>query len=393
MATRKTSKIVTMIIMSNTTTAEQDAYHEGTDVPKYPTPAEAAVEAVVVAVEEAVEIIAEEAAAPTPDHDPLPPAEDAVPVTPPDPIPEPEPDPVPDPVEEPEEPVVVPPPPAEEPAPTPPSNDIDVFPTLDTSGAVWNHTFSQYANNTPYTASMADDDFNFSWQSFSARSSTIKNGRWSIVIPKDIHKKGIHAALDIPDADEYYFGYEIEFTTGYDFSIGGKLPGLVGLNRSLKKDNGNQVYPDGCNRTGQLADEGFSLRSMFRENGKGIGYFYHEDNPNLLPGGNNNCGEEVTYKHNGGTFYFKKGKRYYVETYCKMNTSGNHDGIVRIYVNGHMVVERTNMRFSKSLGYKLNHIMFYIWHGGSTSRWAPSVDSEMFFDNVILSTKPISFHN
>jgi len=192
--------------------------------------------------------------------------------------------------------------------------------------------------------------------------------------------------------NEYYFGYEIEFSQGYDLdnNHGGKLPGMVGLNKSLKKSGGGQVYPDGCGSLGQRRDEGFSLRSMWRKGGRMIGYFYHEDNPEMLPGGNNSCGHEVDYIHEGQAFYVQKGVRYFIETRCKMNSKNAANGIVEIWVNGFKVLSMTNMTLSYSALYDLNHMFIYFWHGGSSSTWEPSVDSQVFLDNFILQKTPIS---
>ena len=94
--------------------------------------------------------------------------------------------------------------------------------------------------------------------------------------------------------------------------------------------------------------------------------------------------------HNGQPFHFQRGVKYYVETYAQMNDANVANGIVRIWVNGQLVLERTDMMLGENRIYAINHLMFYIWHGGSSSSWEPSVDSLVTFDNVILSGSPIS---
>lgn len=283
-------------------------------------------------------------------------------------------------VEEPVVVVVVPPPPAET------VRTIHELPTLTINNPEMYVSYNGRSNDSNYSEANADADFQFNWETFNAKSSVIINGKWQVVVPANEVKKGIHAVSYLNGQDEYYFGYEIEFDNNYDFtSLGGKLPGLIGLNKSLKKTNGNQVYPDGCNALGQRRDEGFSLRSMFREGGRMIGYFYHEDNPN-----SSYCGHEVNYMHNGSQFYVQKGTKYFIETRCKMNSINAANGIVEIWVNGFKVVSMTHMRLSHSLVYDINAVFIYFWHGGNSSSWEPNNDSTVRFDNFILQTTPIS---
>lgn len=275
--------------------------------------------------------------------------------------------------------VVVPPEPEVE-------RTIEELPTLTINNPEMHISFAGRINDSNYSENDADAEFNFKWETFNAKTSEILGGKWSVTVPANEVKKGIHAVKYLNGQSEYFFGYEIEFDTNYDFtSLGGKLPGLIGLNTSLKQSNGNQVYPDGCNALGQRRDEGFSLRSMFREGGRMIGYFYHEDNPN-----GSWCGHEVNYMHNGQQFYVRKGTKYFIETRCKMNSKYASNGIVQIWVNGFMVVNMTNMRLSHSLLYNINAMFIYFWHGGNDSNWEPDNDSTVRFDNFILQTTPIS---
>lgn len=275
--------------------------------------------------------------------------------------------------------VVVPPPPEVE-------RTIEELPTLTINNPQLHVSFAGRANDSNYSETNGDTDFNFKWETFNAKTSEILNGKWQVTVPANEVKKGIHAVSYVAEKGEYFFGYEIEFDNNYDFtSLGGKLPGLIGLNTSLRKSNGNQVYPDGCNAEGQRRDEGFSLRSMFREGGRMIGYFYHEGNPN-----SSWCGHEVNYMHNGSQFYVKKGTKYYIETRCKMNSKYASNGIVQIWVNGFLVVSMTNMVLSHTLLYNINALFIYFWHGGNDSNWEPDNDSTVRFDNFVLQTTPIS---
>lgn len=241
-----------------------------------------------------------------------------------------------------------------------------------------------------YTEDMFDTDFELHWQRIDGIAKIIDvNGDMKLAItsPKNEVKKGIHAGKDLTDATELYFLYELTFNANYDFAKGGKLPGLGGLNLT----DTNETKPTGCQVEGQLADRGFSLRSMFREDGRAILYAYYQNNPNIALGDGKACGEAFAYQHNGKDFFFQKAKTYLIEQYVKINDANQANGIVTIHVNGFKVLEKTDMVFSENGHYSINQLFIDIWHGGSTSDWAPSVDSTLVIDNIVLSDAPLTY--
>jgi len=253
-----------------------------------------------------------------------------------------------------------------------------------------------------YTEDMFDADFDLHWQWIGKSGEPIDgvakiidiNGDMKLAITslKDEVKVGLHAGKDLTEANELYFLYELTFNADYDFAKGGKLPGLGGFNLS----DANETKPTGCRAEGQQADAGFSLRSMFKENGAAILYAYHQNNPNLsLPenDGKYACGEEISYQHNGKAFSFQKTKTYLVEQYVKINDANQTNGIVTVHVNGFKVIEKNDMVFSENGQYSINQLFIDIWHGGKTSDWAPSVDSTVVIDNIVLSDAPLTYSN
>jgi len=277
------------------------------------------------------------------------------------------------------------------------------IPTVDyQSGSIIEGSFIDFNNHqvADYTKSMFETDFDPHWSRIGDAKDPVDgltkiisvNGDMKLAItsPKGKIKHGIHAGKDLTSADELYFSYELTFNTDYDFSKGGKLPGLGGLN--LKDDN--LVKPTGCHIEGQQVDAGFSLRSMFRENGAAVLYAYHQNNPNLnLPtsDGKYGCGEEIRYQYNGKDFTFKTAKTYLVEQYVKVNDANQGNGIVTVHVNGFKVLEKSDMTFSESGHYSINQLFIDIWHGGSESDWAPSIDSTVVIDNIVLSDAPLTY--
>jgi hypothetical protein len=224
-------------------------------------------------------------------------------------------------------------------------------------------------------------DTNAAWVATLNASIVNKDGSLKLKVTSKEYtvKKGISSTRNLDDYSELYFSYEMTIDSDFHFSIGGKLPGLAGRNPAVSQ------IPDGCKAVG--VNDGFSLRSMFREDGRAIGYFYHQDNPLR----NGNCGEEIEYTHNGENFKWIVGKTYVVEQFVKMNDAQQANGIVTIHVNGFKVLERTDMTFSESGVHGVNYGFFQFWHGGSSSRWAPHRDSIIYFDNITISEKSLTY--
>ena len=96
--------------------------------------------------------------------------------------------------------------------------------------------------------------------------------------------------------------------------------------------------------------------------------------------------------HQGEKFYFERDKTYLIEQYVKMNDANMANGIVTIHVNGHKVLERTNMTFGENRTYGINSRFFYMWHGGGDTSWSPSVDSTAYFNHIVMSEEPVSYN-
>jgi hypothetical protein len=271
--------------------------------------------------------------------------------------------------------------PQTDPGPTDPSQIHDVVPNVDYNNAQGIIDSIDFENqqNGEYTSSMFNSDFNNEWGSVTGRANIVdRNGSNELAVthPKDNYKKGISGGKDLNEFNELYFSYEITFGKDYDFSMGGKMPGLAGLNPNVS------TKPDGCDSVGE--DDGFSLRSMFREDGRAIGYFYHQDKTS-------NCGDEIDYQHEGKNFSFKREKTYLIEQYVKMNDPNTANGVVTIYVNGFKVLEKTDMTFSENGIYAINYQYTQLWHGGNSSDWAVDRDSTAYLDHFTLSTEPLSY--
>jgi len=173
---------------------------------------------------------------------------------------------------------------------------------------------------------------------------------------------GIQFDKEIPKSKEYYLDYYLKFKEGFDFRLGGKLPGLT--------SGGNKytggVHPDN--------GEGWSARYMWRAKGAMIVYFYHMD-----------------MKHKWGDIVemdtiFKTEKWYRITQHLKMNDSDKFNGIMEVWVDGKKVTNETNVRYRLAPLGEIDTFYFSTFHGGNTADWAPLKDSYIYFDNFKVTT-------
>ncbi len=186
--------------------------------------------------------------------------------------------------------------------------------------------------------------------------------------PKDAvgpKEGGIQFDRRIPKSNEYYLDYYLKFAKGFDFRLGGKLPGLTSGGRTF---TGGRHPKNG---------EGWSARYMWREKGAMIVYFYHMDN-----------------KHEWGDIVemdtiFKTGKWYRIVQHLKMNDTDKFNGIMEVWVDGKKVTNETNVRYRLAPLGDIDSFYFSTFHGGNTADWAPKHDSYIYYDNFkVTKTKP-----
>ena len=111
--------------------------------------------------------------------------------------------------------------------------------------------------------------------------------------------------------------YDLYFQPAFEWTRGGKLPGLCG-----------GECPRGC--TSERGN-GWSARLMWHEDGKISTYVYW---PEMGGGG---CGVDFYWN-----IALKTGVWYKITTYVKMNTPGVKNGVAKGYVNGQLVFTKSD---------------------------------------------------
>lgn len=164
---------------------------------------------------------------------------------------------------------------------------------------------------------------------------------------------------------EMYFSQDIRFKPGFDWVLGGKIPGVQG----------------GYIEAGQSPTygSGFSARMMWKQDGRLVFYVYHQDQGGLY-------GDSYTW----GNFHFETGKWYNITYRIVLNSitngQGNRDGIMEGFVNGELVTQLSNFNFRNDENIVIDRIYMSSFFGGGDSDWATKRDEWMDVDNYVAFT-------
>jgi hypothetical protein len=179
---------------------------------------------------------------------------------------------------------------------------------------------------------------------------------------------GIQFLTGLAPAEEYWLSYRVKFEEGFDFSKGGKLPGLT---------SGGSKYTGGKRPT---AGEGWSARYMWHAGGKAVVYLYYVDMPGIW--GDGIRLPEVT---------FVPGRWHQLTQHIRLNAPDQADGVLEVWFDGRQVLSRNDLRFRLGRLGLIDSFFFSTFHGGSSPDYAPKTDCYARFDDFTISAQRPSF--
>ena len=179
-------------------------------------------------------------------------------------------------------------------------------------------------------------------------------------------------------ADEVFYGYKVKFDANFDWKKGGKLLSLSG-----GSPPGAGVDVDGS----KGASVGFMWRpevlgQSTAPTDKGIlhAYTYHEGK--TVTWGQ----EDVLEDGNGGHYLVEKNRWYKLVFRIKMNDQDIPNGIVQIWMDGVLRVDRRDFLFRTRTGtWNWDLFDFLYFFGGDGPGWSPDQDSEVYVDSLIMA--------
>jgi hypothetical protein len=174
-------------------------------------------------------------------------------------------------------------------------------------------------------------------------------------------KNGGQFLVAIPPREEWYLDYFVMFRPGFDFRMGGKLPGLTG--------NG-ALSTGGNNHPG----EAWSARYMWHAKGAVIVYLYHMDQKGKY--GDSLELEKCT---------FRPGQWHRLTERVKVNTNEDRNGVIQVWFDLKKVVDRSDLRLRSGTKAPVDSFYFSTFHGGNSNDWAPQNDSLACFDDFLIT--------
>jgi hypothetical protein len=170
--------------------------------------------------------------------------------------------------------------------------------------------------------------------------------------------------------DELYAAYRVKFDAGFDFVKEGKMHGLAGGAR-----NSAGTRPNGS--------DGFSVRLIWEVGGRLEEYVYHPDQVGQY-------GDELDWVLDGSPVYFEPGVWYWIEHRVKMNTPGQHDGIIQCWLDGRLAFDRQDFRFRDLNTFGIDAFQFSTFFGGGDSSYAATKDEYVTNDDFVVSESRIT---
>lgn len=250
--------------------------------------------------------------------------------------------------------------------PSPPAPEQVAFPAWAVPTHVWGSEFVDGVTDWPFSNSNWGD-FNRSYASHPA----IRGLAMSVAIakgstdPYTMVQAGLPVAgqgmrLKPPGlaAEAARLSFKIRLPADFMPALGGKLgPGLCG-----GTCNGGGLIPSGY--------DGWSARLGFDVTGSGVVYAY-------LP----------TSKEWGtpiGKIPLLRGEWVAIVQEIVLNTPGHPDGSIRVWANGQLVVEQTDLIFRHTAALKIDGIYFDTFYGGQSADYAAPQDTAFQFAELDL---------
>ncbi|KAJ7494431.1 hypothetical protein B0H11DRAFT_2156196 [Mycena galericulata] len=197
-------------------------------------------------------------------------------------------------------------------------------------------------------------------------------------------------SLDVTTAKTLTLGYSVFFEEGFDFNMGGKLPGLYG--------GDSAEIAIGCSG-GRRSTQCYSARFMFRTGGMGELYTYLPDYE--VSGFEANkgvcdippfstCNPTYGASVGRGSWTFPTGQWTTISQRVTLNDVGQANGAIQVWANGKSVIDVSGLILRDSDSGRHRGIQMQTFFGGSDATWAsPKTQNSYFSDFSVAITESL----
>lgn len=199
-----------------------------------------------------------------------------------------------------------------------------------------------------------------------------------VTIPKGSHH-GADRRLPLGqqfgfEPEVLHYTYMVRIDEGWLNESPGKLPGPAGVYTGT----GAGTYPSTPSRPGWSARTMFNADYGDEHPGKTeiSQYVYHVDQPDP-------AGERLAYNKRG---MLRHGEWYCVQGLIRLNTPGEHDGVLKVWVDGEPAAKKTDYAFRRAGedNIRINWFWFDVYFGGKKT---PSTDQSVTIDELTISSQ------
>ena len=162
--------------------------------------------------------------------------------------------------------------------------------------------------------------------------------------------------------------YWVKFAPGFEFALGGKLPGLIGGHKEGQPHwpIGGGIHPNGEN--------GWSARVMWVEEGKLVQCVYHMDQKGKY-------GDMLSWQVDGQAVRVRTGVWHHLISEVTVNEPGQANGRIRSWFDGQLAFDANGLRFRSVPTLNVSGVYFSTFFGGEDPDWVAKRDEWIRFDD------------
>ncbi|KAJ7778729.1 polysaccharide lyase family 14 protein [Mycena maculata] len=192
-------------------------------------------------------------------------------------------------------------------------------------------------------------------------------------------------SVNISNAKTVTLGYSVFFEEGFDFNLGGKLPGLYG--------GDSAEIAIGCSG-GRRSTQCYSTRYMFRTNGMGELYTYLPDYEvsgfaankgvcDIAPF--STCNPTYGASVGRGSWTFPTGEWTTISQRVQLNDVGQANGEIEVWANGKSVISVSGLILRDSASGRHRGIQMQTFFGGSEEEYASPKTQDSYFSDFSIA--------